>query len=52
MQTMAGSSCLAQAFQLSAHIPLIFSPKSKCEVRKKTAFISRKKKIKEFHTQF
>ena len=54
MQTKAGSSCLAQTPQLSAHIPLTFSPKFKCEVRKKTAFISRKKnlKIKEFHMQF
>ena len=49
MQTKAGSSCLAQTPQLSAHIPLTFSPKFKCEVRKTTALISRKikKKIKK-----
>ena len=39
MQTKAGSSCLAQTPQLSAHIPLTFSPKFKCEVRKTTALI-------------
>ena len=59
MQTKAGSSCLAQTPQLSAHIPLTFSSKFKCEVRKTTALISRKikkksnnKKLKEFHIQF
>ena len=59
MQTKAGSSCLAQKPQLSAHIPLTFSPKFKCEVRKTKALISRKikkkikkKKLKEFHIQF
>ena len=59
IQTKAGSSCLAQTPQLSAHIPLTFSSKLKCEVRKTTALISRKikkkinnKKLKEFHIQF
>ena len=59
MQTKAGSSCLAQTPQLSAHIPLTFSSKFKCEVRKTTALISRKikkksnnKKLKEVHIQF
>ena len=59
MQTKAGSSCLAQTPQLSAHIPLTFSPKFKCEVRNTRAHISRKikkkikkKKLKEFHIQF
>ena len=59
MQTKAGSSCLAQTPQLSAHIPLTFSPKFKCEVRNTRALISRKikkkikkKKLKEFHIQF
>ena len=49
MQTKAGSSCLAQTPQLSAYIPLTFSPKFKCEVRKTRALISRKikKKIKK-----
>ena len=49
MQTKAGSSCLAQTPQLSAHIPLTFSPKFKCEVRNTRALISRKikKKIKK-----
>ena len=42
MQTKAGSSCLAQTPQLSAHIPLTFSPKFKCDARKTTALISRK----------
>ena len=46
MQTKAGSSCLAQTPQLSAHIPLTFIVK--CEVRNTRALISRKikKKIK------
>ena len=59
IQTKAGSSCLAQTPQLSAHIPLTFSSKFKCEVRKTTVLISRKikkkinnKKLKEFHIQF
>ena len=59
MQTKAGSSCLAQTPQLSAHIPLTFSPKFKYEVRNTRALISRKikkkikkKKLKEFHIQF
>ena len=59
MQTKAGSSCLAQTPQLSAHIPLTFSPKFKYEVRNTGALISRKikkkikkKKLKEFHIQF
>ena len=49
MQTKAGSSCLAQTPQLSAHIPLTFIPKFKCEVRNTRALISRKikKKIKK-----
>ena len=49
MQTKAGSSCLAQTPQLSAYIPLTFSPKFKCEVRNTRALISRKikKKIKK-----
>ena len=42
MQTKAGSSCLAQKPQLSAHIPLTFSPKFKCEVRKTTALYFQK----------
>ena len=42
MQTKAGSSCLAQTPQLSAHIPLTFSPKFKCEVRKTTALYFQK----------
>ena len=46
MQTKAGSSCLAQKPQLSAHIPLTFSPKFKCEVRKTTPLISREIKKK------
>ena len=46
MQTKAGSSCLAQTPQLSAHIPLTFSSKFKCEVRKTTVLISRKIKEK------
>ena len=46
IQTKAGSSYLAQTPQLSAHIPLTFSPKFKCEVRKTTALISRKIKNK------
>ena len=57
MQTKAGSSCLTQTPQLSAYIPLTFSPKLKCDVRKTTAHISRKikkkiknKKLKEFLT--
>ena len=37
MQTNAGTSCLAQTPRLSAHIPLTFSPKFNCEVRKITA---------------
>lgn len=37
MQTNAGTSRLAQTPQLSAHIPLTFSSKFKCEVRKITA---------------
>ena len=59
MQTKAGSSCLAQTPQLSAHIPLTFSPKFKYEVRNTRALISRKikkkikkKKLKEFHISF
>ena len=58
MQTKAGSNCLTQTPQLSAHIPLTFSPKFKCEVRKTTPLISReikkknKKKLKEFLIQF
>ena len=39
MQTKAGSSCLVQTPQLSAHIRPTFSPKFKCEVRKTTALI-------------
>ena len=48
MQTKAGSSYLAQTPQLSGHIPLTFSPKFKCEVRKTTAlyFQEKKKKFK------
>ena len=46
MQAKAESSCLAKTLQLSAHIPLTFSPKYKCEVRKTTALISRKIKKK------
>ena len=42
MQTKAGSSCLAQTPQLSACIPLIFSPKLKCEMRKTTALYFQK----------
>ena len=42
MQTNAGTSCLAQTPQLSAHIPLTFSPKFKCEVRKITALYFQK----------
>ena len=42
MQTKAGSSCLAQTSHLSAHIPLTFSPKFKCEVRKTTALYFQK----------
>ena len=42
MQTKAGSTCLAQTPQLSAHIPLTFSPKFKCEVRKTTALYFQK----------
>ena len=59
MQAKAESSCLAKTLQLSAHIPLTFSPKYKCEVRKTTALISRKikkkmkkKKFNELHIQF
>ena len=58
MQAKAESSCLAKTLQLSAHIPLTFSPKFKCEVRKTTALISRKikkkmkKELNEFHIQF
>ena len=47
MQAKAGSSCLAQTPQLSTHIPLTFSHKFKCEVKKKTALYFQKiKKIK------
>ena len=46
IQTKAGSSCLTQTPQLSAHIPLTFSSKFKCEVRKTTVLISRKIKEK------
>ena len=42
MQTNAGTSRLAQTPQLSAHIPLTFSPKFKCEVRKITALYFQK----------
>ena len=42
MQTNAGTSHLAQTPQLSAHIPLTFSPKFKCEVRKTTALYFQK----------
>ena len=44
MQRNAGTSCLAQTPQLSAHIPLTFSPKFKCEVRKITALYFQKNK--------
>ena len=42
MQTNAGTSHLAQTPQLSAHIPLTFSSKFKCEVRKITALYFQK----------
>ena len=42
IQTKAGSSCLTQTPQLSAHIPLTFSSKFKCEVRKITALYFQK----------
>ena len=42
MQTNAGTSRLAQTPQLSAHIPLTFSSKFKCEVRKITALYFQK----------
>ena len=45
-QKKAGSNCLAQTPQLSAHIPLTFCPEFKCEVRKTTELISRKIKEK------
>ena len=47
MQAKAGSSCLAQTPQLSTHIPLTFSHKFKCEVKKTTALHFQKiKKLK------
>ena len=56
MQAKAGSSCLAQTPQLSTHIPLTFSHKFKCEVKKKTALYFQKvkkiKKLKEFLERF
>ena len=59
IQKKAGSNCLAQTPQLSAHIPLTFCPEFKCEVRKTTVLISRKikeklkiKKLKEFLIPF
>ena len=42
MQTKAGSSSLTQTPQLSAYIPLTFSPKLKCDVRKTTALYFQK----------
>ena len=42
MQTKAGTSCLAQTPQLSTHIPLTFSHKFKCEVKKTTALYFQK----------
>ena len=46
MQIQAGTSCLAQTPQLSIHIPLTFSHKFKCEVKKKTALYFQK--VKKF----
>ena len=46
MQAKAGTSCLARTLQLSTHIPLNFSHKLKCKVKKTTALYFQKKKIK------
>ena len=60
MQTKAGSSCLAQTPQLSAHIPLTFSPKIQVWSEKDNSTLFpeknknkiKNKKLKEFLTQF
>ena len=42
IQAKAGTSCLTQTPQLSTHIPLTFSHKFKCEVKKTTVLYFQK----------
>ena len=42
VQAKAGTSCLEQTPQLSTHIPLTFSHKLKCEVKKTTVLYFQK----------